>query len=155
MSTVSRLTSAGNHFITGEYDEITLPSVVSFNGAQYIISPASSAYNIGTSNFTIEAWVYFNTISASVYSAIGGVWVGAKQNWLLQCISSNIQFATSTTGSNYVILNFATSLTTGQWYHIAVTCSSLSVRVFGFNTTASSFKSSVGFFHLSILYSIL
>lgn len=134
MAISSRLLSTGDYLVSNRFDEYTLPNssyAASFNGSsKYLIAPASSTYNIGTSNFTIEAWVYFNTISASVYSTIGGVWVGAKQNWILQCISGNIQFATSTTGSNYVVLGFATTLTTGQWYHIAITGSSLSVRAF-------------------------
>ena len=106
---------------------------VSLNGStQYLITPASASYNIGSNDFTIESFVYFNTISSSVYSTIAGIWLstGSKLSWLIQCINSNIQLAYSTNSSNILIAGFATSLSTGQWYHIAITRTSGNVRCF-------------------------
>ena len=87
----------------------------------YISAPASTNYNIGTSAFTIEAFVYFNATSATVQT-VAGVWLAGKLSWLIQCTSTTIYFYTSGTGSNFLGGAIATiSLAAGQWYHMAFT----------------------------------
>jgi hypothetical protein len=99
---------------------------ISFPGAltAYLVTPTSSLLNFGTGDFTVECWVYFNSV-ASDQGLFGGSTTNAWE----------IRWRTST-GLNLGRLNtafdstFAWSPSATTWYHVAVTRSGTSVRGF-------------------------
>jgi hypothetical protein len=102
-------------------------SSMSFDGTgDYLRSPASPLFDFNTGDFTVEAWVY--TSSAVAYAividkSIGG---GGSTGWFLEWSSTRgIWFFY---GPNAVSSAF--TVTTGQWYHLAVSRSGTSLRLF-------------------------
>jgi hypothetical protein len=84
-----------------------------FNGTtDYLSLPANSAFNFGTSNLTIEAWIYPTTVSGNiaVFSFAGDIMLFGTQGgiviWYVNGISSGWAGNTQTVVAN-------------QWSHIA------------------------------------
>jgi hypothetical protein len=99
---------------------------ISFPGAltAYLKTPTNPSLDFGTGDFTVEFWVYFNSVAADQ-----GIFGGSTTNaW-------EIRWRTST-GLNLGRLNtafdstFAWSPSAATWYHVAVTRSGTSVRGF-------------------------
>ena len=143
MATVSKLTSAGNHFITGEYDEYNLSNssyATQFNGSnRYLLASGSQSTGITSDNFTVECWFNLSSLTynpapnpglyiAVLYSAAG---TGALNN-----LTSNIiwfYIAGSLNSPNSIYFGFGGTAPTGPsvtgssltiplntWHHVAV-----------------------------------
>ena len=108
---------------------------IKFDGTgDYVVVPSSLNYGYGTGDFTIEFWVYFNTVSSD------------------QTILSNLTSASSINphiylgGTNNTIRYFTNSvdrivssaLSTNTWYHIAVSRVAGSTRMFINGTQSGS-----------------
>ena len=100
-----------------------------FNGTagDNVTLPAGSAYRFGA-DFTVEMWFYmnaFNTYSI-LYQTYGGTATSALQIQIRSAISDKIRTWYNTGGSNSAF-DSNTSLSTGQWYHFALTRSGATV----------------------------
>ncbi len=100
-----------------------------FNGTagDNVTLPAGSVYQFGA-DFTIEMWFYmnaFNTYSI-LYQTYGGTATSALQIQIRSAISDKIRTWYNTGGSNSAF-DSNTSLSTGQWYHFALTRSGATV----------------------------
>lgn len=96
-----------------------------FDGAgDYITAASNSAYNFGTGDFTIEAWVYPNVMSGDYFitsaSGLGGLFFGFRS-------STNIGLGRAGVAWDYDV---ASGITAGSWYFIAVCRSGGNVRLF-------------------------
>jgi hypothetical protein len=81
--------------------------------------PSASNLQLGSSDFTIEGWVY-NTSFGSSGSFIMGKWGYPNKSYYLGYNASNLYFGVSTDGFNDTAqLNATVSLATNTWYHIA------------------------------------
>lgn len=118
-----------------------------FNGTtSYLTVADGAAFQFGTGDFTIEAWINVSSIAAS-YSTIVGTGVSAFGNGAVYFM--NIKRSSTTSyilfGINNGVTNLnaecTTNVTTGVWHHVAVTRSSSSVRVF-FNGVLESTQTS-------------
>jgi alpha-tubulin suppressor-like RCC1 family protein len=91
---------------------------VYFNGINdYLTLASNAAFAFGTGNFTIEFWMYSNTISTSqaIYDTRSPVDT-ANAGFDVYLSASKINFGTS--GTNYIA--GATTLISNTWYHIAL-----------------------------------
>ena len=99
-----------------------------FSGsAQYVSAPAATAWAMGTGDFTVEAWVYPNSLTAG--TGIMGSWTGtiaagtaATSAWALSMgtgNAANVRFSVSngTTITGYE--STTAGLTAGTWNHVA------------------------------------
>lgn len=97
---------------------------VLFNGSnQYLSIPDNAALEVGSSNFTVEAWIYLTAaIPANGASVINKSNTGSYGPFSIGTASTGyLQFVASTSGSNWEVnLTDATqTIQVGTWYHVA------------------------------------
>ena len=93
-------------------------------------SPLSQNYAFLTGDFTIEAFVYLNAVSATP-STVVGTWLGTSSfGWLLQLNSTTLTFAWGTSGGSSTSYSPSSTFTTGTWYYLAVTRSGTNLKLF-------------------------
>ena len=87
-----------------------------FDGTNdYLSVPSSSSFNLASSSFTIEAWVY---LTATSTKTIINTWGGPTTGWTLQTnLSSVLTFNATGDGAD---ITGTTVLNANQWYHVAV-----------------------------------
>ena len=87
---------------------------LSFNGSSQYVATSDTS-NVGSGSFTIEAWVYFNSLSSSyaIFDEYNG---GSTNSWQLYVSSSHLNWFNGST-STTTITGSAT-LSTNTWYHI-------------------------------------
>jgi hypothetical protein len=95
-------------------------SSMSFDGTgDYLVAPASVLNNVFPADVTIECWVYFNSVSNSPHIWNIGTSASNRMNLYLSSSKLNLYSETSVgTGTNKII--GTTTLSTGQWYYIAL-----------------------------------
>ena len=105
-----------------------------FDGpGDYLYTPSIAAFALGTGDFTIECWIYVTAAFGTTGSGRGAIIsnrtaASSNTSFVLQHYNGKIYFGTVTTdvwpaGSN-------TTLSINTWYHVAVTRSSGTVRLF-------------------------
>jgi hypothetical protein len=105
-----------------------------FNGtSDYLTVAGSTDFNFGTGNFTIEAWVKFDTIaSADVHNAIATRYQDANNYWIFSAYSNNdFYFFGKVASSAFSCSSFGVpTLVNDTWYHIALVRSGTEVSVY-------------------------
>lgn len=106
------------------------PNPISYSGyfdgsGDYLTVPANAAFNFGTGDFTIEAWIYTPTTQTQ-YAAIACNY-NNPDGWFLSFSTSNV-----VTFSNYNVVGVtsSSSVPTNAWTHIAVARSGTSLKMF-------------------------
>lgn len=111
--------------------------------------PYSASLEFGSSDdFTVEMWARFSSLSS--FRDIAGTHAGGQPiGWLLQSDGTDLRFFTN--ASSTTSQNFGVTLSTGTWYHIAMSRESGTLRLFldgdlkASATVSQSLESSVGF----------
>jgi hypothetical protein len=106
-------------------------SSILFDGTgDALIAPYSPLFNLGTGQFTIEAWVNFSALSSNrlIFDTYTAASTGGGYQIYWRSTGTSITFY----GNGVVIAQSTfTSHVTGTWYHIAVTRDSVnSLRIF-------------------------
>ena len=108
-----------------------------FNGStDYLRSPSSTLHDLNASDFTIEFWVYFNSVGSNqgfvskygnTAETAGGQ--GYFLDWLQS--STSLRFVLGTVaGVTDNVYTWSWSPSINTWYHVAVTRSGSSARTF-------------------------
>jgi hypothetical protein len=106
-----------------------------FDGSGDYLTVADNAAFEMTADFTIEAWFYLNTLpGAGDFADIVTKGAAAiyQPYYIFVNPSGSLLFYSSSTGSSWDVasgVSFGT-VTTGQWYHVAVSRSGTSLRMF-------------------------
>ena len=105
--------------------------------ADNVTLSSSDGFNMGTGDFTIEAWYYFTSFSNSFghYDQWAGSSTGAGNVQMWNSTSAQGKIKWYYNGSN----NFtsSTTMSTGQWYHVAYVRESGTLKMY-FNGTVDS-----------------
>jgi hypothetical protein len=97
---------------------------VFFNGSSdFLQLPSNTAFVLGTGNFTIECWVYFNSVSVSCGIIDMRAGTAAAVGVVLYTSGGTLRFYTG--GADRIT---SSALSAGVWYHVAL------VRNFGTTT---------------------
>ena len=99
---------------------------MSLNGStQYLSVPSNASLDFGTGDFTIEAWIYTISYQSSSFiissSGTGGLFFGFNVTGL------NFGYGRTSVGWDYQPTN---TLSLNTWYHVALTRSGTSIRMF-------------------------
>lgn len=97
-----------------------------FDGSgDYVRYPDSADWDFGTGDFTVEAWVRFNSFSATV--TMVGNYLGASYGWSFQRRNTNVlAFGNGDT----LLISRPWSPSNGVWYHVAVCRHETNIRLF-------------------------
>lgn len=122
-----KVTTYGNAQIdTAQYKFGTASALFDGNG-DYLEIPDSDDWAFGTNDFTIDLWVRFNALpSSGQYHGIIGQYADTNNYSQLFVYNSDgatplLRFYSIYSSSTVVNLQYQHSMTTGVWYHIALT----------------------------------
>jgi hypothetical protein len=133
--------SRNNFKITSSGDAKLSTSQYKFGGASayfdgvndYLLIPDNNAFELGSSDFTLESFVYFVTLPSSngYYSTIISKWTSSNNSYFIYLYNSagtyQLYLTYSTNGTSYTNLGVNWTPNVGQWYHIACVRSSTNV----------------------------
>jgi hypothetical protein len=130
--TVQRVSGQGLQ-VSGSFDEFSMNrGSIQFNGSsQYLTIPNNAALQLGTGDFTVECWVYFNLLPASSSGFISK-WasnVGWELYYSGSSASTNPNKFSFYSNTGQLVWS-TTSAVLNTWYHVAVTRASGTVRIF-------------------------
>ena len=110
-------------------------SSISLDGnGDYLQAPSSNLYNFGTGDFTVEFWVYLNSLSQGAANSYG-VAVATlfpSAGWQVQVTDSGNGTPSTIAWDTFSVTVAASSnaLSATTWTHVAVTRASGSLRIF-------------------------
>lgn len=124
--TARTLTAVGNAQIDTAQSKFGGSALLCDGSGDYILGTTDSAYNFGTSSFTIEYFIRFN-VAPTLYVPIAlrpGVGIGNGEWWCEITAAEKKMywgFKNQAGTQHYVNLGLAgTAFATGGWYHIAL-----------------------------------
>jgi hypothetical protein len=127
----------GNALITNAQSKWSTTSLYFDGSGDYlVINPTSVTalfqnYAFGTGDFTIEAWVYATAFSLDkVIVSSYGAWAGTVNFYLGTRAGSPNIFIFRAGDSTPITINGNTGIVTNTWYHIAISRSSGTTRMF-------------------------
>jgi hypothetical protein len=152
------ITYGGSYGTNGFYLPFTATQSYagSFSGSsQWVSVPNLSAYSVGTSNYTVEGWFYFNSLPSSqgLFGCDNGSGSTAK---FLGTVLSNGSVAldfTNSGGASFLVSSTGV-VTTGKWYHIAYVRNSGTTTIYVNGTSVGSTSSSVNLAGLTQAWNI-
>lgn len=121
--TPKTVTANGNAQISTAQSKFGGSSALFDGTGDYLSIPSSSDFDFGSGDFTIEVWAMLNTIVGS-HHLIAKYGATATAPFALYQSASSVQFYASSNGSSWDLLagvDVGTGLTTGVFYHLAVT----------------------------------
>lgn len=96
--------------------------------ANYLTTPDNVGFQFSTGAFTMEAWIYLISKPRNIAAVIatGTAGFGAGSYYFVVDSSNKLQFG----GSGVNALMSTSTISTGQWYHVAVSRSETTTRIF-------------------------
>jgi hypothetical protein len=94
----------------------------------YLTTPDNVGFQFGTGAFTVEAWIYLisKVQNVAVVMATGTTSFTTGSYYFVVDGSNKLQFG----GSGVSALQSASTISTGQWYHVAASRSGTTTRIF-------------------------
>jgi hypothetical protein len=136
--------SSSAHSVTfnGNAHEVSKLGGISmkFDGTgDYISVPASTDWNLGSDDFTIECWVR----GGSTNQTIAGIWetTASDRSWVFAITSGSAAYfglSTDGTGTNSLALSGTTDLSGSTWHHLAAVRSGNTVTLYVNGTAEAS-----------------
>jgi hypothetical protein len=96
------------------------PTALSFDGSgDYVDCGNDSSLNLGTSNFTISAWINVRSVPVGLCPGIVSKWQDLNNRWYFHVFGPDyIQFTSKTNGNFVYYVNTDHFLSFNQWYHV-------------------------------------
>ena len=133
------LATVGNAQISTSVKKYGTGSMYFDGSGDYLYINKNQPLTLGSGDFTVECWVYFTSVSGT--QVIIDDYDSAATGWQLWINASVIKFYSGTAN----LLSGTTTLTTGNWYHVAVSRSGSSLKMFLNGAVEASTTSSVAY----------
>ena len=119
-----------------------------FNGSANTVYSSSAGMNVGTGNFTMEGWFYFNDVTSTCAIMYSGNGSGSTPKIFIQLAQNgpgNLSTQITAAGGAYTAVSNNNVVTAGQWTHIALVRNSSAVNIYvnGVSVAAASNSSNV------------
>ena len=123
-SNLNNIVSGFGNSNLGTFSPFGSSRSVYFDGTgDYLDVPSNAVFTLGTGNFTIEGWMYMNSVTTgTLYDSRTGV---SSVSPVIYLTSGVLAYYVA--GSNVIT---GPTLLTGQWYHIAVVRNSGSTKMY-------------------------
>ena len=112
---------------------------------------STEGFNMGTGDFTMEAWFYFTTLSAGfgIFDQWNsGTSLARSQLWHGSSAGGQLKFYHSIAGQSTQTISFANpTISTGSWIHLALVRQGGTVKLYVDGTAASTSGSTSGNVH--------
>jgi hypothetical protein len=139
------LETVGNAQISTSVKKYGTGSIALDGTGDYLLTGNKTNFNVGSGDFTIEAWVYSGSASQQVI-------MGANRNsdgvgaWMFNLnYTGKVRFFCSYSGGSYVDYNVGTgTISDSAWHHVAVTRSGSSLRIFIDGTQTGTTNTTLG-----------
>ena len=127
-STTFTDSSSGAHTITANGNVKNIAPKIGtgmgvFDGSDMCEVPYAPWSQIGSGDFTMECWVYFNTLPASGEASDPRIFNSSNDSWWFRVApysgSHRLDVGTDQPSTLTSFYGTVTAFTTGQWYHIA------------------------------------
>lgn len=111
------LTFNGNAQIDTAQFPVGMSSSLLLDGTgDFISAPANAAYALGSGDFTIEGWWYWNAISGTKKNLVSSYGTSSNHGWAIVASNSAVRIVIPDDSP----IDSSTTITTGQWYHVAL-----------------------------------
>lgn len=116
------VTAAGNAHIETDQAKYGTASAHFDGNGDYLQTPASTDFDFGTADFTIEAWVYLTSLTANARTIISryATWATSVEFMVYIRNSDNVLIFQAG-NSTPIVLVGNTTFTANNWVHVAVT----------------------------------
>ena len=98
----------------------------------YLSTEDSDDFNLGSGDFTIEAWIF--TSATSTFEGIIGQWpasgASANNSWVLEVVGGDLEFYYCHSGATLVGPIQGGSISTNKWTHVMATRSGNTMYMF-------------------------
>ena len=117
------LTASGNTHTDTSVKKIGTASIQLDGTGDYLSLADNSNLNFANNPFTVEFWVYFNSVGSGVYvNPMGqGQESAGTSCWYLHIDPTNVKFRYSENGTTTTQLAYSQTLSASTWYHFAIT----------------------------------
>lgn len=88
--------------------------------SSYLYTPASTAFDLGGGDFTVEGWYYWNGLNATPHFFQIGVGPGFTSRWNVYRDTPNFRLFANN-GGTVTGITTTTAVPTNTWFHLAVT----------------------------------
>lgn len=115
-----------------------------FGGSADYLSIADTAtLELGSGNFTIEGWIYLNSLpAASGYYAIVGKWVNTQYSYICNMVNNagtmQLSFSYTTNGTTSTTVAANAGITANTWHHVAYVRNGSGFKIFLNGTEVTS-----------------
>jgi hypothetical protein len=124
------VTAVGNAQISTAQSKFGGASVAFDGTGDWLTVPANIGFNFGTADFTVEYWIYWNSIKAGE----NHVQIGGSSNVLGTTTGNRLEFFANAASR---ILD-SVAVTAGTWFHVALAKASGQTRLFKNGTQVGS-----------------
>jgi hypothetical protein len=129
------ITANGNAQISTSIKKFGNGSAYFDGSGDYLVLEDDADFNLASTPFTIEAWVYPTVVDSTVRAIISKDTYGINFSWCIAFDNTNLIFVTKQANDN---LRFTASVTPNTWQHVAVTHDGANTLRFFLNGTMIS-----------------